>query len=307
MDTLETLRHSVHASQFGRPFWTQAVESKYRLWASEWNKQIESAEAYAWGQSAASACVTASRSVPPDSQLLRESCPPESSGWWWFERPIQFGSHCPVHAAFWIWEPVINNRVGLHFLLMTEWPDGRLCRFCSWVWLEGLSLPAMIDVTRELPRHSISDVTDLAKPLEEQPTHLETNEEREEELKLISAFSSFFLAACAWLRQRVVVESAGPIERHHRKQIMREHGLSTQPTVRVVHLRRADYSGDRGDMSEGVEFSYSCRFVVQGHWRQQPCGPNHADRRLIYITPFIKGPDNAPLKESMRRVFQVTR
>jgi len=37
------------------------------------------------------------------------------------------------------------------------------------------------------------------------------------------------------------------------------------------------------------------RFLVRGHWTHQPYGPNRALRRLIYIEPYVKGPDGAPL------------
>ena len=35
------------------------------------------------------------------------------------------------------------------------------------------------------------------------------------------------------------------------------------------------------------------RFMVRGHWRQQPFGPGGQQRKLIWIKPFYKGPDIA--------------
>ena len=37
------------------------------------------------------------------------------------------------------------------------------------------------------------------------------------------------------------------------------------------------------------------RWVVRGHWRNQPWGPGRELRRPVYILPHIKGPDGAPL------------
>lgn len=37
------------------------------------------------------------------------------------------------------------------------------------------------------------------------------------------------------------------------------------------------------------------RFMVRGHWRQQPHGPGMAERRLVWITPYYKGPEVADL------------
>jgi len=37
------------------------------------------------------------------------------------------------------------------------------------------------------------------------------------------------------------------------------------------------------------------RFLVRGHWRNQPHGPNRTERKLIFIEPFYKGDDMAEL------------
>ncbi|MET8912476.1 hypothetical protein [Micromonospora sp. NPDC004551] len=42
--------------------------------------------------------------------------------------------------------------------------------------------------------------------------------------------------------------------------------------------------------------SQTSRFWVSGHWRNQPYGPGRALRRPIYISPFLRGPDNAPIR-----------
>jgi len=33
------------------------------------------------------------------------------------------------------------------------------------------------------------------------------------------------------------------------------------------------------------------QFVVRGHRRWQACGPKHSERKLIWINPFWKGPE----------------
>jgi hypothetical protein len=35
--------------------------------------------------------------------------------------------------------------------------------------------------------------------------------------------------------------------------------------------------------------------VVRGHRKQQPCGPGHVDRKLIWIQPYWRGPEDAPI------------
>ncbi|MGR6318887.1 hypothetical protein Q2K19_31555 [Micromonospora soli] len=61
-------------------------------------------------------------------------------------------------------------------------------------------------------------------------------------------------------------------------------GGTTPPSARSA-------SGDPGP-------SQTSRFWVSGHWRNQPYGPGRALRRPVYINPFLRGPDGAPIKLS---------
>ena len=36
------------------------------------------------------------------------------------------------------------------------------------------------------------------------------------------------------------------------------------------------------------------RHVVRGHWTHQPYGPKRSLRRLQWVAPFIRGPQEAP-------------
>ncbi|MET7881388.1 hypothetical protein ABZS52_31190 [Micromonospora profundi] len=46
------------------------------------------------------------------------------------------------------------------------------------------------------------------------------------------------------------------------------------------------------------ERSQTSRFWVSGHWRNQAHGPGRSLRRPVYIHPFLRGPDDAPIKLS---------
>jgi hypothetical protein len=43
--------------------------------------------------------------------------------------------------------------------------------------------------------------------------------------------------------------------------------------------------------SSGSERKISQKFIVRGHWREQPCGKERKDRKRLWIKPFWKGPD----------------
>lgn len=56
---------------------------------------------------------------------------------------------------------------------------------------------------------------------------------------------------------------------------------------------RASHSATENGPSQGTGVRPQVRFLVRGHWRNQAHGPNRADRKIIWIVPFYKGPDIA--------------
>jgi hypothetical protein len=76
-----------------------------------------------------------------------------------------------------------------------------------------------------------------------------------------------------------------------------------EPTVLVVKLRR---SREGGKHSEGRHIEYSHRFIVSGHWRQQPY-PREGITRQIWISDFIKGDPDKPLRIHAGRAFELVR
>ena len=65
--------------------------------------------------------------------------------------------------------------------------------------------------------------------------------------------------------------------------------------VAVVRLR-AQLTGDRpdGETADAAR-ARTVRWMVRGHWRQQPYGPQRSLRRPVWINPHLKGPQGAPL------------
>lgn len=63
------------------------------------------------------------------------------------------------------------------------------------------------------------------------------------------------------------------------------------PAVTVVRLRRSEspHAGER-------RVDWAARWLVRGHWRWQPYGPGREERRRIWITGYVKGPDGLPLR-----------
>ncbi|MET7710599.1 hypothetical protein [Micromonospora sp. NPDC005413] len=72
------------------------------------------------------------------------------------------------------------------------------------------------------------------------------------------------------------------------------------PELRIVRIRgRRTTPGPDGKPTPGSqERSQTSRFWVSGHWRNQAHGPGRSLRRPVYIHPFLRGPDDAPIKLS---------
>lgn len=73
-------------------------------------------------------------------------------------------------------------------------------------------------------------------------------------------------------------------------------GLTAQE-VTVIRLRRrksrpADSAGD---------VDWSCQWIVRGHWRKQ-WYPKQREHRQRYVAPYIKGPQDKPLRVTDRAV-----
>lgn len=78
-----------------------------------------------------------------------------------------------------------------------------------------------------------------------------------------------------------------------------------ETNVHVVMLRRrAHETHAANEHNEPVE--WSCQWIVRGHWRQQYY-PTLAQHRPKWIAPYIKGPEDRPLKPPKETVFAVVR
>lgn len=129
----------------------------------------------------------------------------------------------------------------------------------------------------------------------------------------------FIVASLAWLDQRLLVQEQGTVQRHRRKDIARTLGLSLE-RVHVVALRRTQRKVHKctgpddcptwdteGCHCHDGDRAWSCQWTVSGHWRHQVCGVGRADRKLTYIHPYIKGPEDKPMRAPRPTIYTVNR
>jgi hypothetical protein len=110
-----------------------------------------------------------------------------------------------------------------------------------------------------------------------------------EDRRLIAALWTF-LAQPGIAGKRTLAPDRASGRRHIRA------GLTTPDAeVQVVTLRRPP-SSERDSGSEPGGKDYSHRWIVSGHWRRQRVGPDRTDTRLVWVSPYVKGPPDKPLR-----------
>lgn len=90
--------------------------------------------------------------------------------------------------------------------------------------------------------------------------------------------------------------------RQARRQMQR---LGYEPSAKVVELRRREYQ-HREHENNPTYRDYSCQWIVRGHWRNQ-WHPSLGSHQPKWITPYVKGPGDKPLKTPRVNVFAVVR
>lgn len=115
----------------------------------------------------------------------------------------------------------------------------------------------------------------------------ETSIERiQRDRKILGAFAHL-------IKETKITDSSNEIM--PRAVARRSHNKSIMSTVRVVRLRHLVEAEKNGTSLTGSGIEYSHQWLVSGHWRNQPCGTGRSERKLIWISPHVKGPADKPL------------
>lgn len=118
------------------------------------------------------------------------------------------------------------------------------------------------------------------------------------------AMNIVFYATSADARRQEVwnhPDATGLMERARKHPKGTHKGDRAREALRGAHLRRRTYLGGglsvleaagQGTAREGQ--SLIVRTLVEGHWRNQAHGPRHTLRKVIWIAPFWRGPEDGP-------------
>lgn len=116
----------------------------------------------------------------------------------------------------------------------------------------------------------------------------------------LAACIRYSAAAFNFLSQHIIMRTA---ERPDRAARRRAPEWKPDPVIQVVRLRRVHHAKP-GVESEEQDWAF--RWVVGGHWRQQYY-PSLNLHKPKWIGPYIKGPDDKPLKPAHVKIFAIVR
>ena len=264
------------------------------------------AEAYSFGADPIVAITEAAKLLPRDAPLSSVEVP-TGAGWFWFSTPLPVAmtSMHPedvTHGLLWGWTRRKDGEAAMRFSGYVLDSEGKAAPAASWYWPLSMTLAEMLEFNRGNYNRDYGEGG--RRSTAPSPIGLDAT------TKAVETLSAFFLAACMWFKQKVLVSSQGHVERHARKRIEREHKLKESPSVRIIALRasiRQQVEKEHGESDPKTgERKLHVRFVVTGHPRLQRCGPGRSDVKLIWIAPYPKGPADAPFKER-QKVFAVIR
>lgn len=122
----------------------------------------------------------------------------------------------------------------------------------------------------------------------------------------VTQLKLWIVAASTFLRQKLVTDTPTIAERHARKRLEKR-GKKLRD-IHVVQLRRAITKPheDTDIDSEHKKVDWQWQWFVDGHSRQQ-WYPSLQEHLPIYISSFMKGPKDKPVKPRTTPIFSVTR
>jgi hypothetical protein len=254
---------------------TATQQAGYRRLNGALRQTLHRAEPFYWAANIAEAVRLSSMSLPGDTTITLDGIPRE--GWAWFERPFRPG----------VMTAKENELRALHWFNPPE--DPQVIAIVSFGAPPGTPHTLDMATVAVVERATVEQAMTDPKFADASSSHL-------------ANILRFFVASTLWIQQRIISTSAMPADRHCRKRLERA-GIGPQ-LVNVVRLRRSER--DAGDGDESSSREWSCQWIVRGHWRQQ-FYQSTGERKPLWIMPYVKGPEDAPLKTPTATVFAVTR
>lgn len=106
-----------------------------------------------------------------------------------------------------------------------------------------------------------------------------------------TVFAAWFLLA----QPGVAEASDAPVDKKAARAYQRANNRPL-PKVQLIDLRHQPRRASP-DAEHRTGRPLEWRVYRRGHWKRQAFGPKRGQRRLIYVSPYLAGPEDAPFKE----------
>lgn len=255
---------------------------------------LRAAESYWWSAEIADTVFQSGLSLPSDACVASDRMwRGQKFGWLWFEDPRSIVGLEPFQGILWFRD---------------RFADGSPCIVVSTYGRRDLEACEALDTVHIFDMKPLSQLeaelrdTDAMERAKAAVRDIggETSSNVEASIALIR----FFVAAALWIEQSILSVSRHRAERHARKRAERVEPEALTD-ISVVLLRRRAYDSS-GDETDSGHTEWTCRWIVAGHWRNQYY-PSTGERVPLWIMPYVKGPEDKPLKTPGQKIFAVTR
>lgn len=292
LDAFRLMRLLVEKAHTSRADFLNSRYQMFSEFGKEWRADfamVALATPFGWSGETIKATLSASQSVPLDTSFNRFNIDKDIV-WWYFEEPLPFQT-IDAENAYVQALSFGRTRSGARATCWLRDPRGyeKIMPSQTFTWHASESLGELLDLARKEHRRIYG------------PGGIHEKSEQVGEdvfMRATEGVARFILAGMAWVNQRVLLPEPAHVERHRRKEYQRT--IGRESAVKIVSLRRRVHQSitvTREPGSEEIKREYSCQWVVDGHWRNQACGPKMGERKLTWVMPYVKGPEDKPLKE----------
>ncbi|TDC79884.1 hypothetical protein [Actinomadura sp. 7K507] len=235
---------------------------------------------------------------------LHEHDLPSSTGFLVFEKPMatvsSAGIDLEIVAVSWgtVTPPLLAREGDYEVPVGADWAQQKAA------WFTFYSDPhGFVDAhTRRFARVADTEVTRLRQvgpvmPDNELIWALGQPEDVPSDDDLTSSWGQTAIAACLLMQQPLAAHRTERAPRPARRRLQRAGRPDGQ--VRLVHVRRPQRTPVQPPEGRNGR-EYSVQWWVEGHWRRYHVGPGRARVERRWISPYLAGPDDKPIKGTQR-------
>jgi len=114
-------------------------------------------------------------------------------------------------------------------------------------------------------------------------------------------FHARVLKLLSFINSKFIPKTGKRLCRDDRKLMQRAGFETKDPTLVFVDLRRPENLTELARDPSASGGNYSCQWIVSGHHRAQ-WYPSEKSHHVLWIAPYVKGPEGTPLKKKLYRV-----